>query len=104
MPVGGTRRDAKNLGRLCASQAGEVAQLHESGLERLPGSQLLQCLIEVEQFLVGRAGSHVVEFLALKAAAAFCRPFAARVLDQDTAHGGGGRGKEVTTAFPMLLL
>jgi len=101
--VGCSRRDAQALGRLLERQPGEEPHLHQLGLDGVVLGELLQGLVQGQDFLCGAAGQQGVEVggVALPAAAALETALAPRLLDQDAAHGRGGRGEEMAAPVPV---
>src|SRR5262249_40501488 len=100
--VGRAGRDAQDLGRLVAGQAGKEAELDQFRCPGVCAGQLVQQLIEVEEvvarFVPDEQGLVQVEAGAL--AAALGAALAAGVLHEDAAHGLGGGGEEVSPALP----
>ncbi len=70
--VGCPRRDTQALGRLLERQPGEEPNFHQLGLDGVVRGELLQGLVQGQDFLCGAAGQQGVEVggLALPAAAA----------------------------------
>src|SRR5262245_17023977 len=91
LPVQGTRRKAEDLRRLIRRQPAEVAQQHDLGLEGIPPFQLLQGLVDGEDVLGRRLedGTGLVQLPALPPAAPRRAGLAARLFDEDVAHGPG---------------
>ena len=83
-------------------QAGEVAQQDDLGLERVARFEFLERLVDREHVVRGRLedGARLVQLLALPAAALLRPGLAARLFDQDVAHGSRGGEEEVLPAFP----
>jgi hypothetical protein len=102
--IRGAGRDAKDFGRLLAGQAGEIAQLDESGLFGMPLREFLQSCVESQEPFFGHWSGEVrhAEIEALARAAVLDALFAASVLDENTAHSKCGGAKEVAPAFPAL--
>src|SRR5271156_2639251 len=69
--VGCSGRNAKDLGRIFAGQAGKVTQLDQPGLERIALGEPGQRGVEREQFLIRlwRGGEVGMELLPLSSAA-----------------------------------
>src|SRR5437868_948339 len=108
MPVAVSRcaGDAENASRLNDGQAGKVAELDHLRLGRVFASELGESLVEVEEILRGRLIRYVKTFdiPAATTAAMLLGSLPTGVLDQDPAHGFGGRGEEVAATVPAGVL
>src|SRR5262245_56677161 len=91
--AGGGATQAHHFGGLVDGQAGEVTQLDELGRLRVLGGETLQGVVEVQHLVRRRDVAQLggIEFDAPQGAAALLAPLAADVLDEDAAHGLGGR-------------
>src|SRR5262245_41974957 len=102
---GGRHGDAEGRGGLRRGQAGEEAKLNQLGLFRLLGREAGQGVVEVQKVL--RGFGHAVELLkrhAPRSPAVFDGLLAARMLNEDAAHGLGSRCEEVPAAVPVWLV
>jgi hypothetical protein len=74
-------------------QAGEVAQEYDLGLEPVARFEFLQCLVDRQHIVRGglEDGARLVKLPAPLAAAPFRTGLAARLFDQDIAHGARRR-------------
>ena len=106
MALGGCAGNPEDARGVLLGQPGEVAELHELGLDRVLGFELRQGLVEGQEVLGGGRGRDVdvVEVLPLQPAAVLLGPLAAGVLDEDATHRLGRRGEEVAAAIPPLGL
>src|SRR5262245_54738452 len=106
VPLGGAEWEAQGGGRLFHRQSGEVTQLHQPRRNRLDFPEPCQNAVEVQQSIRSpvRWGMGLVEFDALPAAPVLRGLLAADLLDEDAAHGLGGRGEEMPPAVPVLLV
>src|SRR5262245_28012420 len=93
----GRLRNAQKLSDLLVREANEEAQLDQFGQPGVLSGQLLQRLVNREQFFVarGRRDLHVLNVHARLAAAVTQGAVAPGVFDQNAAHGLSGGAKEV---------
>ena len=95
--------DRPRISAACSDgQPGEDAKLNELGLDRVFLGELLQGLVEGQQVVVGLGRGRLAPCRGRPGAvAAALQPVtAAGVLDQDSTHGLGRRGEEMTAAVP----
>src|SRR5262249_2416485 len=95
--VGGAAAEAKGAGGLFQRQAGEEAEPDQFGAERVLPHQLLQRVVQREEVLRHFYAGQVdlVEAEAPLAAAPFEAALVAGAVDEDAAHGLGGRREEM---------
>jgi len=98
--------DPEDFRRLSHRATEEVAQFHQFGLTRRFRGQEFKHLVDRQDFeeVAGRGDWQVVriELKSLAFPTALKSGFMSRLLDQDAAHGLGGRGEEVPAAVPPL--
>lgn len=99
-------RNADRLGRFGNRHAGEVPQLHQHRLVRPALLQPAKRLVQRQQFFIAIRGRriHRIQIKSPPTSAVPLAPLAARVLDQDSAHGFGCRRKEMSATVPLPRL
>jgi hypothetical protein len=104
--IGCSMGHTKAPSRLFQRQAGEEAQFDQLGNYRFLDGEAGQRLIDREELAPGGVDCQLrlQQLMPLPAAAMPLGLFAAGIVDEDAAHGLGGRGKEVTAAIPMAHL
>src|SRR5262245_56228960 len=98
-------RQAEQFGGLFHRQLGEVTQFHEFGQLGVGLGKLAQGFVEGQQAVIGRQLDAVV-FLQLappSPAAMFQAVLAPGAIEEDAAHGLGGRREEVAAVVKVLL-
>src|SRR5215813_362428 len=105
VPVQRALSQAENRRGLIHRQAGEIAQEDDLALERVELFEFPKRLVDREHVVRGRLhhSAGVVQLLAAPAAAALRPCLAARLFDQDVAHGTRGCEYEVLPALPDLV-
>src|SRR5262249_46372830 len=98
----GCRRDRQGLGRRFDGQAGEEAEFDQLGLLGILGGQPGQRFIQGEQLLRRGLVGEIEPFEAdaHSFAGVLDRPLPPGVLDQDPAHGRGGRAEKMAATVP----
>src|SRR5690349_12511143 len=94
--IGGAADDAQRFGRLVESKPRKEAKLDELGTGRIFLRQLVQGVVKDEQLVRGFRDGEIdlVEVKSPPAAAALEPAAIAGTIDEDAAHGLGGRGEE----------
>jgi hypothetical protein len=95
--------DTEYVCRLLDGQAAEDSELDDLSLPRIERRQLIQDLIDEEQFVgtAVRIGQHVFNVQLRASRRAALRVRGARVVDENPAHRACGHGVEVRTALPV---
>ena len=104
VPLGLPQRDSKDLGRFRHGEAGEEAESDQLGGQGIGRFEAVQGLVQSKQLLVRSLGGRkgFVEVHA-PTVAAVLRPTLAAGFDEDTSHGLGRGGEEVTAAVPSAV-
>src|SRR5262249_7506840 len=101
VPLAGAVRDAQGVAGLLQGQAGEVVQFDEFGLGGFFLRQPLEGLVQCQQVVVGGfpPAQRLAQADAVPPAAVLGPPFAPGLVEEDAAHGLGGRGKGVAAVL-----
>src|SRR5262249_42880848 len=104
--LGGRTGDAEYLGRFLEGASREDTEFHDLGLLRMLLFELIQCVVQGQQIdrILARAAGQFRVFNTVETASPFLRAVAAGVVDEDAAHGLGGRGEEMPAGIPILGL
>ncbi len=92
----------EDLCGLFPRQAGKIAKQNNLRLERVARLEFLQCLVDCQHVVRGglEDGTRLIELPALLAAASVRPSLAARLFDQDVAHGTRRSEQKVLPALP----
>ena len=99
-------RDTEEAGRFAHGHAPKVPQLDQFGLRHIFRSQLLECVIEVEDFIRYGIDGQVVgrEIESLVCPTAFLTLLGSGTINEYPTHRFGRRGEEVSASIPLGIL
>src|SRR5215204_1215078 len=101
--LGGTRRDTEDLSSFFVSHANEVTKFDEFGFGFMFGAELVECLADGHELVIGIRGGNVelLNIHSLLVTAMAPAAFAASAVDENAAHGFGRRGEEVSAILEL---
>lgn len=107
MSTCGCAGDSQHLRNVRERQTGKIPQLYELGLLGILAAQFVESFVDREQFI--RIGTVllariIAERLSFELATVLDGSFSPCVIDQDSSHRLGSRGKKVAAIGPLLLV